>query len=180
MIKPAKGIKTQGFSAAHPANDIANVLGTKVYAPAKGRINIAGWLGECGNAVQVGTETNGHRLCHLNKVHVKVGQTVQEGQQVGTMGYTGKVRPPGIFGTHLHWVMWKSGKRVDGLKELAKPANKPVYYRVRPGDTVDKISKKFKIPVKYGSKDPYKAFKNLNPKIKNINLIFPGQKVRVK
>lgn len=46
------------------------------------------------------------------------------------------------------------------------------YYRVRLGDTVTKICKKFNISIA--------RFKTLNPQIKNYNLIFPGQKVRVK
>ena len=56
--------------------------------------------------------------------------------------------------------------------EIPKPKDdKPQYYTVKKGDTVTRICFLYKI-----SKDDFKAF---NPGIKNINLIYPGQKVRV-
>lgn len=52
-----------------------------------------------------------------------------------------------------------------------KPAAKK-YYIVRSGDTVTRISNNYGIGIS--------KFKSLNPSIKNINLIYVGQKVRVK
>lgn len=119
MIRPAKGVISQGFSAAHQAIDIANKPGTPVVAPISGEITIAGDLGECGLGVQVGDTTNGHRMCHNRKLLVKVGDIVKEGQKVAEMGYTGLTVPDDVpEGSHLHWVMWKDGKRVDGEKYL--------------------------------------------------------------
>lgn len=55
---------------------------------------------------------------------------------------------------------------------VAAPAPTKVYYTVRSGDTATKISVKYKISLT--------KFKSLNPQIKNINLIYVGQKVRVR
>ena len=51
------------------------------------------------------------------------------------------------------------------------PAKKE-YYKVKKGDTLTAIAKKYKTTVK--------ALAKLNPDIKNINVIYVGQKVRVK
>lgn len=70
------------------------------------------------------------------------------------------------------YVGW--GESVNDVRVIKyqKPAPTKVYYRVRLFDTVTKICKKFNISLA--------KFKTLNPQIKNINRIFPGQKVRVK
>lgn len=50
---------------------------------------------------------------HLSSVLVKVGQTVERGQKIGTMGNTGYVVPTPAYGssslagTHLHFEVWK-------------------------------------------------------------------------
>jgi murein DD-endopeptidase MepM/ murein hydrolase activator NlpD len=124
MRLPAQGFIAQGFSVAHPAVDIANTVGTPVLAPVGGTITIAGDLGECGLAVQIGDITNGHRLCHNSKLLVSVGQTVGEGQQVAEMGYTGKTIPDDVpEGSHVHWVTWKDGVRVDGRNYVIRGGN---------------------------------------------------------
>lgn len=125
MIRPAQGSVTQGFSTAHQAIDIANGKGTAIVAPEGGRITAVGQMGtgtnNAGLVVQIGDPAgNAHRLCHLNKATVSVGQTVVQGQKVGEMGNSGYVLPAPTpknpdAGTHLHWVMWRAGKRVDGL-----------------------------------------------------------------
>jgi len=48
----------------------------------------------------------------------------------------------------------------------------PDYYVIQDGDSLTKIAKKYKTSVA--------AIKALNPSIKNINLIYANQKIRVK
>lgn len=119
VTRPCTGYISQGYSSAHLAVDIADKPGTDIVAPVAGKITIASNLGDCGLAVQVGSETNGHRLCHNSKLLVKVGQTVKQGQKIAEMGYTGYTIPAGPAGSHCHWVMWLNGVRVDGDKYTA-------------------------------------------------------------
>ena len=121
MKQPAQGRISQGFHAAHQAVDIVNAFRSPIVAPITGTVTAVGQMGsgtsDAGLVVQIGvTATEMHRLCHLDSYIVKVGQVVQQGQLVGYMGYTGYTIPSGIGGTHLHWVMWRNGVRVDGRK----------------------------------------------------------------
>lgn len=131
MTSPTYGRISQGFWALHKAVDVVNELGTPIVAPVAGKVTHVGQMGSgvsnAGNVVQIGNPAgDAHRLCHLNSTVVKVGQTVKEGQLVGYMGYTGFTIPAGIKGTHLHWIMFKGGVRVDPRKYVTIPATKPV------------------------------------------------------
>lgn len=130
MTSPTYGRISQGFHWWHKAVDIVNKLNTPIVAPVAGRVTYVGQMGSgvnnAGLVVQIGDTNNGHRLCHLNKYVVKVGQTVKQGQLVGYMGYTGFTIPAGVGGTHLHWIMFKGGKRVDPRLYVKIPATKPV------------------------------------------------------
>lgn len=121
MIQPAQGRISQGFHSGHQAVDIVNAYRSPIVAPITGTVTAVGQMGsgtsDAGLVVQIGTSaTEMHRLCHLDSYIVKAGQVVQAGQVVGYMGYTGYTIPSGIGGTHLHWVMWRNGVRVDGTK----------------------------------------------------------------
>ena len=94
------------------AIDIANSWGTPIYAAASGTIVAAvksGYNGGYGLFVKIshpnGTDT---LYAHLSKVSagVVVGETVQKGQQIGSMGSTGR-----STGNHLHF-------EVHGAKNL--------------------------------------------------------------
>lgn len=129
MTSPTYGRISQGFWLLHKAVDVTNALNTPIVAPVAGKVTYVGQMGSgvnnAGLVVQIGDTRNGHRLCHLNKFVVKAGQTVKEGQIVGYMGYTGFTIPRGVGGTHLHWIMFKNGQRVDARKYVRIPATKP-------------------------------------------------------
>lgn len=127
MIRPAAGRLERGFSASHPAIDISNTKGTPIVAPVGGIVSFVGQMGtgtnNAGLVVQIGGELNGHRLCHLDRAVVTAKQHVAEGQLVGYMGNSGYVIPgPGGDGTHLHWVMFKNGNKVNGLQYITSNA----------------------------------------------------------
>jgi murein DD-endopeptidase MepM/ murein hydrolase activator NlpD len=142
MLKPASGNYTQGFTTAHQAVDIDNVIGTPVLAPEGGVVTFVGQMGSgtsnAGLVVQIGNpKGNAHRLCHLSKALVKVGQVVGEGQHVGNMGNSGYVIRGSGDGSHLHWICFRGGKRVDGSKLVNnqgwnKPNPQPTI-TIRPG-----------------------------------------------
>ena len=100
-IRPVKGVKTQGLHGYNGV-DIGAPAGTPIIASARGVVIISrssGWNGGYGNYVVIkhnnGTQT---LYSHLSKVYVSVGETVGQGETIGTVGSTGKSTGP-----HLHF-----------------------------------------------------------------------------
>ncbi|HOD65511.1 MAG TPA: M23 family metallopeptidase [candidate division Zixibacteria bacterium] len=98
-----------GMKQMHRGLDIANRTGTKVIAPAAGRVKFVGQNGGMGNTVVIdhgyGFET---RYAHLSDFRVKRGQRVERGDVVGLMGSTGYSTGP-----HLHYEVLRNGKHLD-------------------------------------------------------------------
>lgn len=103
-IWPARGVLTSGYGwrwgRMHQGIDIASDVGTPIYAAATGVVEFAGWnSGGYGNMVEVrhpdGSMT---RYAHMNAIHVRNGQNVGQGEQLGEMGSTGYSTGP-----HLHF-----------------------------------------------------------------------------
>ena len=93
----------------HTGLDIAAPVGTQIKSPAKGKVIRTGSYFFTGNTVFI---DHGQGLvsmyCHLNKTHVKAGQQLEQGQDIGTVGMTGRVSGP-----HLHWVISLNDTKVD-------------------------------------------------------------------
>ncbi|MGM0593900.1 MAG: peptidoglycan DD-metalloendopeptidase family protein [Pseudomonadota bacterium] len=93
----------------HSGMDIAAPTGTPVKAPAAGRISETGDYFFNGNTVFI---DHGEGLitmiCHLNSIEVEVGQEVERGDVVATVGATGRVTGP-----HLHWTVSLNNTRID-------------------------------------------------------------------
>jgi murein DD-endopeptidase MepM/ murein hydrolase activator NlpD len=111
FIWPAKGVLTSGYGwrwgRMHKGIDVANSVGTPIYAAAAGVIEKAGWNnGGYGNLVEVrhadGTMT---RYGHNSKLLVQAGQQVQQGDIIALMGSTGF-----STGSHTHFEIHRSGK----------------------------------------------------------------------
>ncbi|HED24673.1 MAG TPA: M23 family metallopeptidase, partial [Firmicutes bacterium] len=83
----------------HAGIDIAADEGTPVVAVNRGIVRLAEFLLSGGNTVIVdhGMGLSSSYL-HLEEIHVEVGQTVECGEPVGTVGMTGYATGP-----HLHW-----------------------------------------------------------------------------
>lgn len=108
---------------------------------------------------------------HCSKIYLKKGDKVKKGTKVAHMGHTGLAT-----GDHLHLGMTKIGSNtyLNPTKYNMLPdkvTTKATYYKVKKGDTLTKIAKKYKTTVK--------QLVSWN-KIKNPNLIKVGQKLRVK
>lgn len=84
------------------AVDIANACGTPVWAAADGVVTWTGWNGDYGNLIKVVhpncTETG---YAHLSRIYVSVGAPVSQGDVIGLIGNTGRVR--GVTGCHVHF-----------------------------------------------------------------------------
>jgi len=93
----------------HTGLDIAAPTGTAITSPAKATVIRTGSYFFTGNTVFL---DHGQGLvtmyCHLNKIQVKAGQRLEQGQQIGTVGMTGRVSGP-----HLHWVVSLNNTKVD-------------------------------------------------------------------
>ncbi len=94
------------WGALHPtgAVDIANMCGTPVYAAAEGLVSYRGdgWDEGYGMNIIIEHPNNtSTRYAHLNAISVEEGSYVLQGDEIGTMGNTGKT--DGISGCHLHF-----------------------------------------------------------------------------
>lgn len=104
----------------HSALDIRGRTGTVLRAFRGGQVIVSkldttGW----GNTVVLRTNFGGtHRFAHMDARWVKVGDTIQRGQSLGTLGNTGH-----STAEHLHWeVKNAAGRLVDPFKVYPEPA----------------------------------------------------------
>ncbi len=100
FIWPTSGIITQYPVWYHMALDIANPSAPPILAADTGVVIRAGWDNTgYGNMVMI-DHGNGYRTLygHMSQILVSVGQHVNQGQQIGVMGSTGR-----STGTHLHF-----------------------------------------------------------------------------
>lgn len=127
---PAVGAKASGFgprntgipgaSRFHQGQDIAAACGTPVYAAAAGRVVISGGTGwGTGNTIRIehglGLDTTyGHLLTGTNLA--AVGDVVEAGQQIASMGGDSRVDPAGAgtsSGCHLHFEVRMNARAMD-------------------------------------------------------------------
>jgi murein DD-endopeptidase MepM/ murein hydrolase activator NlpD len=93
----------------HRGVDFQARMGTKVYAPAGGRVVLAGRSGGLGRVVKL-EHGNGVTTVygHLLKASVKVGENVERGQVIGLVGNSGR-----STSSHLHYEVLVKGNHVD-------------------------------------------------------------------
>ncbi|HHJ80079.1 MAG TPA: M23 family metallopeptidase [Candidatus Tenderia electrophaga] len=93
----------------HSGIDIAAAKGTPITAPASGKIILTGNFFFNGNSAFI---DHGQGLitmyCHMDSIKVKDGQLIKQGEQIGTIGMTGRVTGP-----HLHWSISMNNARID-------------------------------------------------------------------
>lgn len=90
---------TQYYSWRHHAIDIANKIGTPIYACDAGVVEVAGWGTGYGNQIVI-NHGGGRksRYAHMSKFYAKKGDTVKKGEAIGAMGSTGY-----STGSHVHF-----------------------------------------------------------------------------
>jgi len=92
------GYSSSLWSSTHTGLDFAAPYGTPVVSVAGGTVTATDWAGAYGNRVVV-TLDDGTEIwyCHLSSFAVSPGQSVDSGDQVGSIGSTGN-----STGDHLH------------------------------------------------------------------------------
>lgn len=104
----------------HRGVDLAGVtVGTPIYAADGGTVIFAGEQGTYGLIVKIrhedGVETY---YAHMDRLDVQTGDAVYKGQQIGTVGMTGRTTGP-----HLHFEVLINGSNVNPINYL--PSTKP-------------------------------------------------------
>jgi murein DD-endopeptidase MepM/ murein hydrolase activator NlpD len=125
-IWPVEGHFTSGFGYRrspftrvwkfHSGVDISAPRGTKVRAASSGVIERAAYTGGYGKLVEIdhgyGVKS---RYAHNNRVYVKPGQVVQQGQVIATVGTTGQSTGP-----HLHFEVMVEDQKVNPMAYLPR------------------------------------------------------------
>ncbi len=119
---------------AHLGTDFAAPTGTPVRTVGDGVVDFAGVQNGFGNVVYI-KHRNQHVTvyAHLSKIHVKKGQSVEQGQNIGAVGATGWATGP-----HLHFEFRVNGQHQDPMviarqSEAAAPvssAARPAFDRL--------------------------------------------------
>ena len=105
----------------HTGIDLRASKGTNIYAAKAGTVVTAEYSSSWGNYVIL-SHGGGYTslYAHMTKMNVKVGQTVKQGQVIGTVGSTGW-----STGAHLHFELRKNNSSYNPLTEY--PEFKVVY-----------------------------------------------------
>jgi hypothetical protein len=128
-IMPTMGFLTSKFSfiryhpilhesRPHQGIDITAAYGTRIIAPAAGRVIKVGYENGYGILVVIdhgyGLET---RYAHMSRSSAHVGQPVKRGDLLGFVGSTGLSTGP-----HLHYEVLRDGRAVDPLRFILPDA----------------------------------------------------------
>lgn len=102
---------TEAYTSFHDGIDIANNVGTPVYAAGAGTVIAAGTDSGYGLCIVI-DHGNGYktRYAHLSKMLVSVGDQVSKADRIGLMGATGRVT-----GSHLHFELFLNGETKNPL-----------------------------------------------------------------
>jgi len=99
----------------HAGLDFAAPRGTPIHAVGAGVVTYAGRRGAYGNMVEI-THGNGYktRYAHAHELMVKKGDLVRKGEQIATVGSTGRSTGP-----HLHLEVYRNDRAIDPARFLA-------------------------------------------------------------
>ncbi len=118
FIKPINGTISSGFGARNPTTasvpknhtgtDIAAEKGTKILSATEGKVTLASSTGDYGNHLKIQTNDITLVYAHCNKLYVKEGENVKQGQEIAEVGATGNATGP-----HLHFEIRYQDRYVD-------------------------------------------------------------------
>lgn len=108
-----------GSPKYHKGADYGAPAGTPVRTVADGEVTFAGRKGGYGNYVVIRhSKTASTAYAHLERVAVRAGQRVQQGQNIGTVGSTGMATGP-----NLHFEYFVKGASTDPTRIVSTPSS---------------------------------------------------------
>lgn len=123
------GVRLHPFKQSlyfHHGVDIANKMGTPIYATGDGEVVLTGYDQEYGKIIKLKHANNYEtRYGHLYTFMVAIGDQVRKGQIIALMGSTGMSTGP-----HLHYEVLVNGGKVNPARYLNR-IEEPVYYAKR-------------------------------------------------
>lgn len=103
-----------GYSRFHAGVDFSATYGSTIRAADSGRVIFSGWYGGYGQAVVIDHGSGLSTLYgHASRLFVREGQTVEQGQAIGSVGSTGLSTGP-----HLHFEVRRNGNPVNPMGYL--------------------------------------------------------------
>ena len=118
FIKPLEGTISSMFGLRNPTTasvpknhtgtDIAAVTGTKIVSATDGAVVYAGNKGDFGKHIKIQVNDVIVLYAHCNKLYVKEGDPVKQGQEIAEVGSTGNTTGP-----HLHFEVRYQERYVD-------------------------------------------------------------------
>ncbi|MCY3998824.1 MAG: peptidoglycan DD-metalloendopeptidase family protein [Flavobacteriaceae bacterium] len=97
----------------HKGTDFAAPLGSPIMSTANGTVERVGYTSANGKYVKIRHNSiYSTQYLHMDRIDVKKGQFVKQGQTIGTVGMTGYTSGP-----HVCYRFWKKGVQVDPFKE---------------------------------------------------------------
>ena len=118
FIKPVSGTISSAYGLRNPTTvtvpkdhkgtDIAAVTGTKIVSATDGTVILASSEGDYGNHLKIQINDVIIVYAHCNKLYVKEGDTIKQGQEIAEVGSTGNTTGP-----HLHFEVRYQNRYVD-------------------------------------------------------------------
>ena len=118
FIKPVTGTISSAYGWRNPTTatvpknhkgtDIAAVTGTKIVSATDGTVILASAEGDYGNHLKIQINDVIIVYAHCNKLYVKEGDTIKQGQEIAEVGSTGNTTGP-----HLHFEVRYQNRYVD-------------------------------------------------------------------
>jgi murein DD-endopeptidase MepM/ murein hydrolase activator NlpD len=104
-----------GRIAMHTGTDFAAPRGTPIFAVGAGVVTFSGRNGAYGNMIEI-SHGDGYktRYAHAHELSVEKGDLVGKGQQIATVGTTGRSTGP-----HLHFEVYRKGMAVNPARYIA-------------------------------------------------------------
>ena len=118
FIKPLEGTISSMFGLRNPTTasvpknhtgtDIAAVTGTKIVSATDGTVIFSASKGDFGKHIKIQINDVIVVYAHCNKLYVKEGDTIKQGQEIAEVGSTGNTTGP-----HLHFEVRYQDRYVD-------------------------------------------------------------------